>query len=132
MANYTEHYQLHQWEPEDPFLRTDFNEDLKKIDTALEQQKFSPVLGSYTGDGVKDRTIELGFRPRILVISGYWGAPDYCYGVMTCFLENFWHTLRSDASYAGASHIKLTETGFQLISDYHNVSGQTEHYFALA
>ena len=35
MANYTEHYQLHQWEPQDPFLRTDFNEDHEKIDTAL-------------------------------------------------------------------------------------------------
>ena len=36
MADYTEHYQLHQWQPQDPFLRTDFNEDLQKIDTALD------------------------------------------------------------------------------------------------
>lgn len=35
MANYTPNYQLHQWQPEDPFLRTDFNADLAKIDTAL-------------------------------------------------------------------------------------------------
>ena len=35
MANYTPNYQLHQWEPEDKFLRTDFNADLSKIDTAL-------------------------------------------------------------------------------------------------
>ena len=35
MANYTEHHQLHQWEPGDPFLRTDFNEDFAKIDGAL-------------------------------------------------------------------------------------------------
>ena len=35
MANYTPNYQLHQWEPEDKFLRTDFNQDLSKIDTAL-------------------------------------------------------------------------------------------------
>ena len=35
MANYTQHYQLHQWVPEDDFLRTDFNEDFKKIDTAI-------------------------------------------------------------------------------------------------
>ena len=35
MANYTAHYQLHQWEPEDSFLRTDFNEDHAKIDGAL-------------------------------------------------------------------------------------------------
>ncbi len=36
MSAYTEHYQLHQWEPEDKFLRTDFNQDLSKIDTALD------------------------------------------------------------------------------------------------
>ena len=35
MTNYTAHYQLHQWEPEDSFLRTDFNEDFAKIDGAL-------------------------------------------------------------------------------------------------
>lgn len=35
MASYTQHYQLHQWEPGDDFLRTDFNEDFKKIDTAI-------------------------------------------------------------------------------------------------
>lgn len=35
MANYTPNYQLHQWEPQDPFLRTDFNQDLQKIDNAI-------------------------------------------------------------------------------------------------
>ena len=36
MSDYTEHYQLHQWQPQDRFLRTDFNQDLQKIDTALD------------------------------------------------------------------------------------------------
>ena len=31
MANYTEYYHLHQWEPEDSFLRMDFNEDFAKL-----------------------------------------------------------------------------------------------------
>ncbi|UQT46648.1 hypothetical protein M5E87_15015 [Flavonifractor plautii] len=79
MTNYTAHYQLHQWEPEDSFLRTDFNEDFAKIDGALggkaEQSavdtlaeqvagKSELVTGSYTGDGEASRTIELGFSPR--------------------------------------------------------------------
>ena len=66
MADYTEHYQLHQWQPQDPFLRTDFNEDLQKIDTALGELKETTagqssalaqkgnsliVQGSYTGNG---------------------------------------------------------------------------------
>ena len=33
--NYTENYQLNQWEPADRVLRTDFNEDNRKIDEAL-------------------------------------------------------------------------------------------------
>ena len=35
MATYTANYQLHQWVPEDNFLRTDFNQDFQKIDAAL-------------------------------------------------------------------------------------------------
>ena len=35
MGTFTPNYQLHQWDPEDNFLRTDFNTDLSKIDTAL-------------------------------------------------------------------------------------------------
>lgn len=35
MATYTTNYGLHQWAPSDDFLRTDFNEDFKKIDTVI-------------------------------------------------------------------------------------------------
>ena len=34
-TNYTEHYELNQWEPTDQVLRTDFNADNAKVDTAL-------------------------------------------------------------------------------------------------
>ena len=34
-SNYTTNYQLNQWEPTDPVLRTDFNADNAKIETAL-------------------------------------------------------------------------------------------------
>ena len=76
MANYTEHYQLHQWEPEDDFLRTDFNEDFAKIDAALGEkadaaalaEKCGAVTGTYTGDGAGSRTISLGFVPRAVIL----------------------------------------------------------------
>ena len=46
MATYTTNYQLHQWEPEDPFLRTDFNTDLLKLDEGLTRQaEVSACLG---------------------------------------------------------------------------------------
>ena len=35
MSAYTPNYGLHQWVPEDKFLRTDFNEDFSKIDAEL-------------------------------------------------------------------------------------------------
>ena len=37
-SNYTEKYKLCQWEATDAVLRTDFNEDNQKIDTALKTQ----------------------------------------------------------------------------------------------
>ena len=92
MANYTEHYQLHQWEPEDSFLRTDFNEDFAKIDGALggkaEQSavdtlaeqvagKSELVTGSYTGDGEASRTIELGFSPKAVLLASGSGPINY-------------------------------------------------------
>lgn len=35
MAQYTSNIKLHQWEPSDHFLRTDFNQDFSKIDSAF-------------------------------------------------------------------------------------------------
>ena len=77
MANYTEHYQLHQWEPSDNFLRTDFNQDFARIDTGmraakaqaerLEREKAEISTGAYTGDNAASRTIHLGFRPRAVL-----------------------------------------------------------------
>ena len=71
MASYTANYQLHQWEPADFFLRTDFNADFAKLDAALAgkagladlAEKLGAVTGSYTGDGSAGRTISLGFAP---------------------------------------------------------------------
>ena len=34
-GNYTEHYQLSQWQPQDRVLRTEFNQDNARIDAAL-------------------------------------------------------------------------------------------------
>ena len=83
MATYTSNYGLHQWAPEDNFLRTDFNTDLQKIDTALGEMatqsqleetdsvaksKCRVVIGSYIGDGATSRTIHLGFRPAVVMV----------------------------------------------------------------
>lgn len=77
MANYTEHYQLHQWEPEDPFLRTDFNTDFQKIDSALAtaaQGNCRVMTGSYVGSGEKGENspnhLDFPFSPEVVMITG--------------------------------------------------------------
>lgn len=67
MASYTEHYGLHQWEPEDPFLRTDFNADLEKIDTVL-YEKSGVVTGTYAGNNAASQSINLGFHPQAVLV----------------------------------------------------------------
>ena len=74
MATYTPNYGLHQWAATDSFLRTDFNTDLSKIDTALKnvsQQtdgKCRFVGGFYQGDDTETRTISLGFTPSLVFL----------------------------------------------------------------
>ena len=87
MANYTEHYQLHQWEPGDAFLRTDFNEDLEKIDAALEDKGNCRIAtGSYAGTGeygkAHPNTIQLPFPAQMILLDvsarkHYNGIPEY-------------------------------------------------------
>lgn len=49
MSRFTPNYQLHQWDPEDNFLRTDFNEDLSKIDTALASKADNSAITNLQG-----------------------------------------------------------------------------------
>ena len=81
-SNYTSSYQLCQWEGTDKVLRTDFNGDNQKIDTALaglaaglankadgsDVPQF--ITGSYTGTGETNITkhYNLGGRPRLVVL----------------------------------------------------------------
>ena len=77
MASYTTNYQLHQWEPTDDFLRTDFNADFAKIDAAIKgvetdikqklAEKIEMIIGSYSGNGAQ-QSIALGFRPKVVII----------------------------------------------------------------
>ena len=77
MANYTQHYQLHQWEGSDAFLRTDLNEEFKKIDSALAtaaQGNCRIMTGSYVGSGEKGENspnhLDFPFSPEVVMITG--------------------------------------------------------------
>ena len=138
MATYTSNYQLHQWVPEDDFLRTDFNQDFAKIDAALARKAEKSavtslqsqvagkadastvprvVTGTYTGNGTT-KSISLGFQPKVVIIpvSDYYAA---------ALLPGF-------TSKAGA----ITSSGFTVSFDSAyiygtNRSGQSYAYFAI-
>ena len=132
MANYTQHYQLHQWEPNDNFLRTDFNTDFEKIDTALDalqtavEGKCQVVSGSYTGDGTENRSFDLGFAPSALLLETSTGARGNGINAIAGL------ALPGLSVHDGA--IGLTETGFSLNHDnkYHAVNGVGETFYYLA
>ena len=129
MATYTSNYGLHQWAPEDNFLRTDFNTDLQKIDTALGEklgvlegtqmigEKAKVVAGEFVGNG-ETMTIDLGFRPKAALVCQY--------GDMIAAVES---TL--------GEAVELFEAGFSATHNSYaglnvNTSGRTNFYMALA
>ncbi len=111
MAEQTANYGLHQWEPEDSFLRTDFNEDFQKIDTAL-GEKAEVAIGSYTGNGASSRTIPLGGQPKVV-----------------CLLKpaNTWPAV----AIGSMEDFAITAAGFHVSSGM-NENGKTYPYFAIA
>lgn len=74
-TNQSEHYQLHLWEPEDNFLRSEFNENFTKLDGAAKV-----TFGSYTGDGESSRLIPLGFTPAAVYLCRNDGTDTTEYG----------------------------------------------------
>ena len=78
----TTNYQLNQWDATDRVLRTDFNEDNRKIDAALgEMPKIA--VGSYTGTGEygadHPNTLEFPFSPRLLAVFPRTGGSSLLY-----------------------------------------------------
>ena len=128
MANYTEYYHLHQWEPEDSFLRTDFNEDFRRIAAALQEklgqadraelaaaaaEKAKLSCGAFLGNGTS-QSIPLGFRPSAVLLPGRSGL-----------------LLASRQTAAGA--IEIIQQGFRVVHedgaiDRINESGKTYPY----
>ena len=134
MPNKTTNYQLNQWEPEDSFLRTDFNEDNAKIEAALTEMargSVKVITGTYTGTGGRQE-INLGFQPSAVFIylhDGTTGYSDKVYGGLLLSGQSIYST-------TGAGAAGMTETGFWVTLDsggkcYTSVSGRVYRYLAL-
>ena len=83
--NHTPNLQLPQWEASDRIHHDDFNDAFQTLDTAV-SGKSSIVFGTFSGDGTTERTVTLGFTPRIVYTCTRWGTAgqitgsEYCYG----------------------------------------------------
>ena len=134
MANYTEHYQLHQWEGSDSFLRTDFNEDLKKVDLAIWAAKSASgcIEGTFTGNG--DQTeISLGVRPKFVAVTAPHKDSSRASDIRLALGTE--HCMISFDSYSPAVYSKITfqDTGFTIedgSDDGLNGAGQNNGYAA--
>lgn len=134
MANYTQHYQLHQWEPTDDFLRTDFNTDLEKIDDAL-GEKSGIVTGSYTGNDAESQSISLGFHPQAVLVlenTGLAGTGGGTYSQVYGGLA-----LRDKpVEVAKTTALQINDTGFTVYNysdfDYIRINRSDRTYYYLA
>ena len=140
MATYTPNYGLHQWVPEDNFLRTDFNEDFEKLDTGLNTAqsvadqalttangKARMVSGYYIGDGEERRTITLDFTPEAVCLEDREGerrSQAVCgglavEGMLACY----------DMMSGG---IQIIENGFIVRSNVYALTNRVNHTYNYA
>ena len=76
MAAYTTNYRLHQWEAEDHFLRTDFNQDFAKIDAAIQSVSTAAAAQASAADAKAQRALDglepLGYNLCQLMLQNYY------------------------------------------------------------
>ena len=73
-SNYTANYGLCQWEPEDKFLREEFNQDNEKIDAALKAAEERAEEKAQAAETKADRALS--------------GLEDQSYNVYNLILQN--------------------------------------------
>ena len=65
--NYTQNYQLPQWEKTDRIMMDDFNNAFGRLETAL-NGKCHLLVGTYQGNGKDNRFIDLGKTPLAVLL----------------------------------------------------------------
>ena len=135
--NYTENYHLPQWEETDRIMRVDFNDAMANLEEGMtnaqtaadKAQKTADAaailpyaIGTYTGAGV-NQEINVGFRPRLVIISGFKDSPavinieDFaCFNI--CVFGNCW--VLNTGNYL-RTRLHLNLSGFIAIA---------QHYYA--
>ncbi len=122
--NYTKKYHLPQWEEEDRILRSDFNQAMANIETAMLEGPYS--IGQYYGTG-KRLTISLGFEPRMMFITEVHDGTDSSAGICGT-IGMYGRTAADDPQ------VTLTQNGFTLNSkhQYPSVNQPGKRYYFIA
>ena len=159
-SNHTEHFSLNQWQADDQVLRTDFNEDNAKIDSALKglsdglaaaqaekadqtaldalaaEVAKKAATAALDGDGAESRLISLGFQPKALLVmreEGYSARPytDDYYGGLALPGK----PVCLQTSYGTDYILTIESKGFRVYynNSRHTISNQKEaNYYYLA
>ncbi len=120
----TENYRLHIWEPEDNFLREEFNGNFEAIDRHMARM----AVGAYVGDGAESQFIELGFTPAAILVMAENGTTRYTNG--------YWGGLAvmDRPANNGNPIVALEADGFRVYyrsATYCNGEGHVFHYLAI-
>jgi len=133
MSTKTEHLGLHQWEPEDSFLRTDFNEDFAKIDAEAKAVRALAetvsAAGSYKAVSGVAAEPDLGFRPKLVVL-----LCGSCIGfVMDGLALRAQYQSEYTRTNVASISARLTDTGFWVAANEYcfNTSSRTTYYVAI-
>ena len=134
---HTSNYNLSQWAGDDRILREDFNADNAKIEAALDLLSADKIyFGSWTGDGKANRTIQLPFAPRFILVLGvyYSGSGSYS-PLITLATQETQRCIDNTSAHFQNKDIGGVLSGnlFQLGGNapYNNAKGVTVHYLAL-
>lgn len=139
-SNHTSNYNLNQWEPEDKVIRTEFNEDNQKIDTALgelaanvggkaDQSDLEAVssqltslsatvpklaYGTYSGNNASSRTISVGFTPKVVFVFSAQGATLLYLSSMYAYWGGMAYQGVSVRSKGGSTVLSIVSGGFKV------------------
>ena len=138
----TTNYQLPQWEESDRIMMRDFNDMTAKIDGAIAALPMLQVF-TYTGDGQETREIDLGLKPRAVLVF-IKGSRTYSFSSTS---TSYTGGLALDGSPAetnehnGATYhiVEITENGFRVMRKdadarvyvSSNIDGSVYHYIAI-
>lgn len=122
----TQNLRLHIWEPGDDFLREEFNENFQRLD-----ERF--VTGSYAGDGAAERSVQLGFKPAVVLLCDQSGRMGYFTNYNATSGGLFMEGCPIDGTNNGLA-AEVTEQGFRVCHEgwnQVNAKNTRYHYMAL-